>query len=144
MKKLSKSILIIILLFTAATASANALSSNEKVGVIREYLHDLQTANASAITGLFVPGGEVISTSQGRVNASGFFNSFLPEIASAEVSIHKIYNGFGTNEGYSASFHFSWIMNDGSQSGGNYVDEFIFEKGTNKLVAVYMYENLKM
>lgn len=144
MKKLSRSFLVIFLLFTAVTASANAFASSEKVNVIKEYLHDLQTANASAITGLFVPGGEVISTSQGQVNASEFFNSFLPEIANAEVSIHKIYKGFNTNERYSASFHFSWIMKDGSRSGGNYVDEFTFEKGTNKLRKVYMYENLKM
>ena len=144
MRKLSKALLASALLATAVTASANPVSNEQRIDVVKEYIQDLGAANANAIVSLFAPGGEVISTSQGRVSASQFFNSFLPEVDHAEVSIGKIYKSINDDDHYSASFHFSWTMSDGSTGSGNYVDEFMFKPESNKLVAAYMFENIKM
>jgi hypothetical protein len=145
-KKIVKPFLALLLVGAAVTASANPflLSADKRIDVVKVYLHDLQMADVHGITSLFVANGRVISTSQGCVNAAAFFNSFLPEIKSAKVTINHIYQSIDNKDHYSASFNFSWVMRDGSQSGGHYIDEFIFHKGTNKLVTVSMFENTKI
>ena len=89
-KNIIKPFLTLLLISVAVTASAGSFffGKDKRVEVVKVYLHDLQMADVHGITSLFVANGRVISTSQGCVNAAAFFNSFLPEIKSAKVTIN--------------------------------------------------------
>lgn len=141
-KILLSSLLILGLSTNVAHANPDSLNA-QRLQQIKSYLNDLQNHNADAITALFVPGGKVLSTSQGNVDASQFFHSFLPKIKFASVSVQSIYKGIGKKNEYSASFGFNWILNDGSKDGAVYEDEFIFEENSALFKQVIMYENTK-
>lgn len=111
--------------------------------VITEYILDLGKADPEGITALFVEGGTVISTSQGEVGANDFFHSFLPHIDSSDTEVHQTFRSKGEGNHYAARFHFNFKLKDGEMGDGEYVDEFIFENNSAKLISVYMFENLK-
>ena len=111
--------------------------------VIKRYVEDLASGNAEEMKKLFEPDGIVVSTSRGAVKAEEFFYSFLPLINQANTQIHARYSVDSDLNRYGARFHFDFVLNDGEQGGGEYVDEFVFLEGTSKLSAVYMFENLK-
>lgn len=112
--------------------------------IVKQYILDLQKADYKDITQLFEKNGMVISTSQGKVDAKEFFYSFLPSISSASTELHQYYVGETDQNRTTARFHFSFELKDGEKGEGEYMDEFIFSKNSTKLIAVYMFENLKM
>lgn len=133
-------------LLSASMVSNAALSGDlikERQAVIQEYIDDLAHGDAENIKKLFEQNGVVISTSQGKVNAYQFFDSFLPLIQQANTQIHARYISGSDNNRLVARFHFDYILIDGEQGGGEYVDEFVFLDNSSKLLAVYMFENLK-
>ncbi|KTD51111.1 nuclear transport factor 2 family protein [Legionella quateirensis] len=111
--------------------------------VIKQYVDDLASGNAEEMKKLFEPDGIVVSTSRGTVKAEEFFDSFLPLINQANTQIHARYSVDSDLNRYGVRFHFDYVLHDGEQGGGEYVDEFVFLEGTSKLSAVYMFENLK-
>lgn len=128
--------------FAGNSQQAASAAQEARTQVISQYLDDLRTANAPSIGQLFVPNGTVVSTSQGKVDARTFFNSFLPAIQTATVGDAQIYVSMDNNDRYTARFHFAWTMKDGGSGSGVFADEFIFAKGTNKLLEVTMFENV--
>ena len=135
--------------FSLTLASAGNQQSEEafhssRTARIQNYMAALRNHDAKQMLSQFVPGGTVVSTSQGNVDAASFFNSFFPEIQSAEVTINNIYIDRNSNSKASATFHFNWVLKDGSTGGGDYSDEFFFDDYSgSKLGKVIMYENLK-
>lgn len=128
----------------AAGSYSDSLSlDSERRQVITEYILDLGKADPDSITALFVEGGTVISTSKGEVGANDFFHSFLPQIESADTEVHQTFWSKGDGNHYAARFHFNFNLKDGERGDGEYVDEFIFENNSAKLISVYMFENLK-
>lgn len=131
--------------FLSVTVS-NAANNNllpARQQIIKQYLHDLKTANVQAISQLFTESGVVISTSQGRQAPAKFFNSFLPKLASAEINIIRDFIDPQNDDRLASQFHFSYKMQSGEKGGGEYIDEFLFAPNTIKLQEVYMFENLK-
>jgi hypothetical protein len=108
---------------------------------ISQYVLDLQKADYKDINQLFEKNGTVISTSKGNVNAKDFFYGFLPEIVSAKTELHESFTS--NNSHYAVRFHFTFELKDGEKGDGEYIDEFIFTEHSEKLSAVYMFENLK-
>lgn len=92
---------------------------------------------------LFTPDGSVVSTSVGNSAAIPFYEKFLPEIKSANVTLGEIYRSLSNRNHYSASFTFKFTLKDGTAEGGSYVDEFYIDPKICKLQKVIMYENLK-
>ena len=128
----------------AAESYSDAVSLNsQRKHVINEYILDLGKADSEAITALFVDGGTVISTSKGEVLANDFFPSFLPHIEYGNTEVHQTFLSKGDGNRYAARFHFDFKLKDGEVGDGEYVDEFIFENNSAKLISVYMFENLK-
>lgn len=137
--------LAMVLMTNSVYANGNDRQINqERKAVIHTYLGALRDANPAAMDSLFVPDGQVVSTSEGHVNAHQFFYDFLPLINTAKVDVSDLYHSISKPNRYSAGFHFSWTMKTGDQGGGHFVDEFVFAKHSAKLKIVYMYENSKM
>jgi hypothetical protein len=132
---------LVLLSFGNISYANKNLLEIERLHQIKAYLSDLQDHDADAISGLFVPGGTVLSTSRGSINAAQFFHSFLPTIKIATVSVQSIYKAVDKKNDYSASFSFHWILKDGTKDGAVYEDEFIFEKNSALFKQVIMYEN---
>jgi hypothetical protein len=117
--------------------------SKEREQVIRDYILDLEKADYQGITSLFTENGSVISTSRGKVLAYDFFYSFLPSIEQANTELHQTFKSSNNSNRYAARFHFNFKLKDGEEGDGEYVDEFIFENDSTKLISVSMFENLK-
>lgn len=115
----------------------------ERKAAVRQYIDFLGQGNADEMKKLFANNGIVVSTSRGKVNAAEFFDSFLPLIQVGNTQIHEQYFVDSGLKHYGARFHFDFVLTDGEQGGGEYVDEFVFAYGSAKLQAVYMFENLK-
>lgn len=111
--------------------------------VMKRYILDLQQADYKDITTLFTKSGTVVSTSRGKVDAKTFFYSFLPEVISANSELHGVYQADQDNSVLAARFHFDYKMKDGEEGGGEYLDEFTFLPDSDRLISVYMFENLK-
>jgi len=110
---------------------------------IQLYLDGLATRNAPQVVSQFVPGAVVHSTSRGEVSASQLFPSFLGSLISSSVEVQNVYKSTNDKNLYGVSFSFHWTESDGSKGGGSYTDEFVFQKHSDKLETVIMYENLK-
>lgn len=128
---------------TAGEIGTVSLLEKTRENVIKQYINDLQSADAEHISELFVAKGTVVSTSRGAVDARDFFHSFLPEIESASTELHGLFINTNSASSYTARFHFIFNLKDGEQGEGEYIDEFIFATNSSKLLAVYMFENLK-
>jgi hypothetical protein len=139
----SKYILGLLTLLTANLTYANPALNHEREDITKQYVMDLQKADYKDIYQLFEKNGIVVSTSRGKVDAKEFFYAFLPEIQSAATEIHQTFSGTDKNR-LAVRFHFAFKLKDGSSGEGEYVDEFIFTENSNKLAAVYMFENLKL
>ena len=145
-KKISYLFLLLIALGKYATAGEDYSSSNlnvERSQVVRQYIADLEKADYRGISELFNEEGTVVSTSRGNVDAKDFFYSFLPNIVSASTELHQTFISNSDNKRYAARFHFTFKLKDGEIGDGEYIDEFLFNNNSTKLVSVYMFENLK-
>lgn len=111
--------------------------------VVRQYIADLKKADYQDIGQLFDSNGRVISTSQGNVDAAEFFHAFLSEIEWASTELHQCFVSSTDPDRFGARFNFSFRLKNGESNNGEYVDEFVFSKGSAKLSTVYMFENLK-
>ncbi len=144
-----KSICIFLTLITSAStlmAAEGELHStlqSQREQVVKRYIRDLQLADEHDISALFAKNGVVISTSRGKVDATDFFYSFLPSIESATTEFHQLFVNQVDSSRYAARFHFNFKLKDNEAGDGEYVDEFVFANGSAKLLAVYMFENLK-
>ncbi|MBA2650286.1 MAG: hypothetical protein H0U75_11990 [Legionella sp.] len=127
----------------AGAGQDNSALNIDREQVIRNYIVDLERADAEGISALFEEGGTVISTSRGNVNAKEFFNGFLPEIESASTEFHQSFINTVDNNSYAARFNFKFKLKDGETGDGEYIDEFKFSNNSAKLTSVYMFENLK-
>lgn len=145
--KLSKSFLIpaLFLLSSFALAEAKEPSTLEikRQTVIQEYFHDLQKADPQAMSQLFEENAYVISTSKGKLNAKDFFYAFLPTVVQFNTEQHQAFLKGEDPDHSLVRFHLNFVLNNGDRHEGEYVDEFIFTKNSDKLAAVYMFENLK-
>ncbi len=137
-----KKIVLFALLALSAQAQADTLAQ-DRLAVISAYINDLQNADNKHIIGLFQKGAIVISTSRGSIDAKEFFDSFLPQLASAYTLTKQTFVTTISGDEYAARFYFSYQMKDGSSGKGEYIDEFNFTPGSSKLESVYMFENTK-
>ncbi len=126
----------------AATVSHAELLNQEREQVVSQYIANLQNADYKAMMQLFTKDSFVISTSHGKVDAKEFYYSFLPNITSATTELHQLSSSESDANRLTARFHFTFKMKDGSQENGEYIDEFTFANDSQKLAAVYMFENL--
>ena len=134
----------LICLTFASASSANTQSlQTQRETVIKEYLADLAAANYQDIALLFDPNGYVVSTSRGHANAKEFFYAFLPNVTQAHTTLHAAFLSGGTPDTSAARFHLDFQLKDGETGNGEYMDEFVFNPGSTKLAAVYMFENLQ-
>lgn len=136
---------LLVSAFSLTKAMALDLSINETLQTARQntintYVMNLQQADNKAMMELFEKNGYVISTSRGKVDAKEFFDGFLPEITSARTEIHQVFTA--GNDKMAARFHFTFKMKNGEAGDGEYVDEFTFMPGTDKLESAFMFENL--
>lgn len=137
---------LIFLMGILMTTLAIAHPDNQQIArqqTIKAYLRALQQHDKKSMLKLFGRNGRVVSTSRGRTSAEKLFTAFLPSVRSARVNLHQTYMSLDDHNRYGARFHFTWKALDGSAGGGEYVDEFIFEKNSDRLKTVYMFENLK-
>lgn len=144
-KLISIFILVQVMFSTAMAAKSEPAKTlvSDREKVITQYLMDLKNADYKDIVQLFEKNGIVVSTSRGNVNAKDFFYAFLPEIETANTELHQSFSSNMDVNRYAARFHFTFTLKDGETGDGEYVDEFVFADHSNKLVAVYMFENLK-
>lgn len=131
-----------LLTTTCMLVLSTALFASPREQIVKQYITDLGHADYKHISNLFTANGHVISTSRGKVNAKEFFYSFLPALLKSETQLKEIFSD-SVGEKLTARFHFSYTMKDGEKGEGEYVDEFIFTEKSDKLAAVYMFENLK-
>jgi len=111
--------------------------------IVKRYLNNLQKADYQNMTQLFEKGGIVISTSRGKVDAKEFFYAFLPDLVSAHTELHHYFVSATDANRVAVRFHFSFKLKDGEVGQGEYIDEFVFSPHSDKLAAVYMFENIK-
>lgn len=109
--------------------------------VIERYLQDLQKADYKDIIQLFDKNAYVISTSEGKMDAKSFYYAFLPKIQSAKTELHQLFMPTTDSTPLAARFHYTFKFKDGTEGGGEYVDEFVFWDTSTLLSAVYMFEN---
>lgn len=115
----------------------------EREQVTKQYLLDLKKADYKDIAQLFEKNGIVVSTSRGKANAKEFFYTFLPNVLSANTELHQTFvNKIDVNR-LAVRFYLTYKLKNGEAGGGEYVDEFVFAENSAKLLAVYMFENLK-
>jgi hypothetical protein len=133
---------------TLTIASISFAATNESTlkaqreHVIQQYIYDLEKANLADISLLFTAEGNVISTSKGKINARQFFAGFFPWIESAKTELHQTFISKNSPNHYAARFHLEFLLTDGENGNGEYVDEFVFAPNSNQLTNVYMFENL--
>jgi hypothetical protein len=126
-----------------AIAATPANLAEKREQVITRYIADLGKADYKDIATLFEKKATVISTSKGEANAQAFFTAFLPTIASANTQLSQYFINKKDINRFAARFHLSFILKTGEKDNGNYIDEFIFAPHSDKLSAIYMFENLK-
>ena len=127
----------------ANSSQSPEIQKSEREQVVYQYIVDLAQADYEGIAQLFDEGGIVISTSRGQANAKEFFYSFLPQVETATTEIHQTFTSKEDPNRFAARFHLVYHLKNGDLGDGEYVDEFIFAENSNKLAAVYMFENLK-
>lgn len=138
----------LMILFTLLTNGALAAPSPElqerRVQAINQYLFDLKTGNADDIVQLFAKKGLVASTSKGIVEAVPFFHAFLPQIKYASAELNQLFLSPSDENRIAIRFRYGFELKNGERSQGQYMDEFVFEKNSDKLSWVYMFENLNI
>lgn len=139
---------LLVTLFTTSFANADEKPAKDDLQasrqeIVQQYLSDLKKLDYYHIVTLFNGNGLVVSTSKGKNNARDFFYTFLPTVKKSNTELHKVFLGDTDPNALAARFHLKLRMKDGKQTEGEYMDEFVFEKNSNKLLAVYMFENLQ-
>jgi hypothetical protein len=71
-------------------------------------------------------------------------NTFLPTVATADTQLSQYFINKNDVNRFAARFHLSFTLKDGEKAAGHYVDEFVFTPNSDKLAAIYMFENLKL
>lgn len=132
-------------LYNVAGATTPPLSDLDQVRmeVVREYIADLERADAERMSELFSEGAIAVSTSRGEVDAKSFFNAFLPMIETAETQVKQVFINPIDENRLAARFHLAYTLIDGEEGEGEYMDEFVFLENSSYLSRVYMFENLK-
>lgn len=149
-KRFILAILTILFLSLSANSFAkpfeekNDFLAKERLVTVENYLDSLEHLDSRKINSLFSVQAEVFSTSKGKVKPGPFFSGFFSELKSAKVKTYCIYKGLHDNRRYSARFNFSWIEKSGNTESGEYMDDFVFEENSSKLVKLVMFENKKM
>lgn len=128
--------------FAESSIKFNSLQE-QRSEVVSRYVSDLQQADYKDISGLFENEGIVISTSRGKANAKEFFYAFLPQVKLAHTELHQRFINSIDNNRFAARFHLDYTLLNGEMGQGEYMDEFVFSDQSNKLIAVFMFENLK-
>lgn len=138
------SLLTMTFLVGKALPAPNSELQVKRIQVIKQYLLDLQNGNADEITKLFEQKGFVFSTSKGIVEAGPFFHAFLPQIKYAFTELNQLFLNPNDENRIAIRFRYHFELKNGERNYGQYMDEFVFEKNTDKLLSVYMFENLKI
>ena len=140
MKRLSP-FLFLTLFFTFANNAVAQDLYSQRMHVVSQYVTNLHNADAVAMGTLFTSDGIVVANSGGKVDAREFYNGFLPLLSFSETTLKQ---RFAADEAarFAARFSFKFAVGDEAVRGGEYMDEFVFEKGSAKLKVVYMFENL--
>src|SRR5579872_6631657 len=125
-------------------AYSHANNINEaRLKTIHQYLNNLQNADYKDMKNIFSQNAIVVSTSRGKLDAIEFFNAFLPEVTAGNTQLHQTFISYDDKDRLAARFHLNLQLKDDEKVNGEFVDEFIFDKDSEKLTAVYMFENLK-
>ncbi len=136
------SLLVLTCVFqTNAFADSSSLNE-QRIHVVQDYLLSLQTADADKMSELFESNGTVVSTSHGSIDAVNFFNDFLPQVASAKVTLGGVYQNPAIPKQLVAHFLLNFVMKDGSSGGGAFADYFTFSEESAKLQDVQMFERV--
>lgn len=143
LKKISYLSITLLASNNVAIAATSTNLAEKREQVIMRYIADLGKADSKDITTLFKKKAIVISTSKGEANAQAFFNAFLPTVASANTQLNQCFISTKDINRFAARFHLSFTLKTGEKDNGNYIDEFIFAPRSDKLSAIYMFENLK-
>jgi hypothetical protein len=140
-KKCAPYLFIILFFSFMNVAKAGNFSLMEKrEQTVRQYVNDLGDAD-QAITQLFEKNAVAISTSEGKVDAQTFFKSFFPNIKYIDTQFKQFYFNKSDLNRLAARFYLTFTLKNGKKVSGNYMDEFIFAPHSEKLSAVYMFEN---
>lgn len=131
--------LLLSLLLLTSVVFAEDLQSIRKE-VVAQYLTDLESGHLDHMITLFEENGTVMSTSKGQVDAKVFFTAFLPHIVSGKIELHQFFAGDDADH-FAVRFGLYLMMDDGWSGYGEYMDDFIFAPNSEKLSAVYMFEN---
>lgn len=131
-----------------ALGEPNLHLQKDRREAVKNYIQALEAHDADRMIQLFSKNGKVVSTSKGEVDATVFFTGFLPQVLNAQTELKQLFVGknpfFGANASrMAARFHLAFKLKDGEAGAGEYMDEFVFEEHSDKLAAVYMFENLK-
>ncbi len=138
---MNKTIKIIISFFLLINTSFANYS--KRLDQIKNYATALQNHDAIKITSLFANNGYVVSTSQGKIDAREFFNNFLPFVLEGKVDVKNYYGEISNSNALAASFELTLKLINGEVVHGFFVDEFLFQKNSDLLEGVIMYENTK-
>lgn len=117
--------------------------SKRRLSVIDKYLNSIANANLEGMQDIMSNQTIVISTSAGKKNALQFFANFLPLIEKAHTQTHQRFHSLSSINRYGARFHLDYQLTNSSTGSGEYMDEFIFYDNSERLKAIYMFENLK-
>jgi len=135
---------LVFLGMNCAQAYADNSSLEEKrQSAVANYIDSLGKADLEGMQAIFSGDAIVVSTSAGEKNALAFFAGFFPLIDTAHTQLNQRFVSVTDKNRYGARFHLDYQLNDGEKGSGEYVDEFVFYDNSDKLKAVYMFENLK-
>ncbi|WP_339057985.1 hypothetical protein [Candidatus Regiella endosymbiont of Tuberolachnus salignus] len=145
LKKMSYLAIVLFALTNTAFATTSEELAQQRQQVVKKYVNDLGAAKYQEINSLFTKESVVFSTSKGKFNAQEFFEGFLPKVRSASTELKQYFINTEDPDRVAARFYLALTLKDGDgkKHEGDYMDEFVFEKNSDKLLAVYMFENLK-
>ncbi|WP_342221896.1 hypothetical protein [Candidatus Fukatsuia endosymbiont of Tuberolachnus salignus] len=145
LKKMSYLAIVLFALTNTAFATTSEELAQQREKVVKKYVNGLGAAKYQEITTIFTKESVVFSTGKGKFNAQEFFKDFLPKVRSASTEFKQYFINTQDADRVAARFYLAFTLKEGNgeKHEGEYMDEFVFEKNSDKLLAVYMFENLK-
>ena len=135
--------LILLLLTTQnAFSQTNSPLQSQRNEVIKQYVHWLGEGNYKAISLLFTKKAIAVSSSGISDTPMHFYQTlFTKTITSPISSFINLFAGTPNPDMMTAYFDFSWNNQAGKNVSAKFLDLFVFEKGTTKLSAVFVFSN---
>jgi ketosteroid isomerase-like protein len=97
----------------------------ESKGIIKKYLHALESSDYENLISLFAPGAVVHSPLYGDVEVRSFYEEVFKDTIKSVISLRDIFVGEDNSKG-AVNFLYEWILSDGSSVSFDCVDIFKF------------------